>query len=77
MFTDFPKLNLTYDEPMRKDLTLYEKLNISFSQTNFSSTSYKDVRKHYPVWRFTKFMIVAVTVCALIRGVMFETPWLE
>ena len=76
VFSDFPKLNLTYDEPMRKDLTLYEKLNISFSSTNFSPISYSDIRKRYPAWKLTKIMIVMVTVFIIIRSVAFDTPWL-
>lgn len=76
VFSNFPELNLTFDEPMRKDLTLYQKINISFFSANFSPVPYTDVRKRYPAWRVIKFVIVVVMVCAVIRSLAFETLWL-
>ena len=77
IYSDFPKLNLTYDEPMRKDLTLYEKINISTPKTNFSSIPYTDVRRQYWTWRIVKAAIVIITVIVVFAAFAYDTQWLE
>ena len=47
IFSGLPTLNLTFDEPMRETITLYERINLFVSQREFEPTRYTDVRKEY------------------------------